>query len=94
METSNRKQLTLLVTGKVQGVNFRAFVRNAALQLGLTGYAKNLSDGSVEVVATGEETALRLLLDRIADAPPPIYPVSITEQMTPPKATFVGFTTL
>ena len=46
------------VTGRVQGVAFRAYTRQKALQLGLTGYARNLHDGSVEVLALGLPQAL------------------------------------
>lgn len=46
------------VTGKVQGVWFRAGTREQARQLGLRGYARNLPDGSVEVLACGEAGAL------------------------------------
>jgi acylphosphatase len=42
-----------LVHGRVQGVGFRYFVERAALPLSLTGYARNLDDGSVEVYAAG-----------------------------------------
>ncbi|MFN7924312.1 MAG: acylphosphatase [Bryobacteraceae bacterium] len=42
------------ITGRVQGVGFRNFVQHAASGLGLSGYAKNLPDGSVEVYAIGE----------------------------------------
>ena len=41
------------VTGRVQGVGFRYFVQKEATRLGLTGYAKNLADGRVEVLAAG-----------------------------------------
>ncbi len=44
-----------LVYGRVQGVGFRYTTQYEAKRLGLTGYAKNLDDGSVEVVACGEE---------------------------------------
>src|SRR6185295_11064341 len=47
-----------LVSGRVQGVWFRAATRERALALQLRGYARNLADGSVEVVATGEDAAL------------------------------------
>ncbi|WP_233843358.1 acylphosphatase [Dyella sp. 2HG41-7] len=50
-----------LVSGRVQGVFFRASTRNEALRLGLDGYARNLSDGSVEVVACGSAEALAQL---------------------------------
>jgi acylphosphatase len=42
-----------LIHGRVQGVGFRYFVERAAHQLGLTGYARNLDDGRVEVYAAG-----------------------------------------
>jgi acylphosphatase len=41
------------VRGRVQGVGFRWFVERAAVELGLTGYVRNLDDGRVEVYATG-----------------------------------------
>jgi acylphosphatase len=47
-----------LVSGQVQGVFFRASAREQATSLGLTGYARNLSNGSVEVVACGDQQAL------------------------------------
>jgi acylphosphatase len=47
-----------LVTGKVQGVFFRASTRNEALRLKLRGYARNLPDGRVDVVACGDAAAV------------------------------------
>lgn len=47
-----------LVSGRVQGVWFRGSARNQALALGVTGYAKNLDDGRVELLACGEPQAL------------------------------------
>jgi acylphosphatase len=49
------------VAGHVQGVGFRWFVARHARALGLAGYASNLHDGRVEVVATGEESGLAKL---------------------------------
>ena len=46
------------VEGRVQGVWFRASTQEQAQRLGLTGYAHNLPDGAVEVLACGESTAL------------------------------------
>jgi acylphosphatase len=51
-----------LVRGRVQGVFFRASTQRKARQLNLTGYAKNLSDGRVEVVASGEKMAVDQLV--------------------------------
>jgi len=47
-----------LVCGRVQGVYYRASARDRALALGIAGYARNLADGRVEVVAEGEAGAL------------------------------------
>lgn len=50
-----------LVSGKVQGVWFRETTRREATRLGLTGYALNMPDGCVEVVACGEKDGLERL---------------------------------
>jgi acylphosphatase len=50
-----------LVGGKVQGVWFRASAREQAVRLGLRGYAKNLDDGRVEVLAIGDDAAIATL---------------------------------
>ena len=49
------------ITGKVQGVWFRESTRQQAEQLGITGSARNCSNGSVEVIACGDTTALEAL---------------------------------
>ena len=50
-----------LVSGKVQGVWFRAGTREQAVALGLRGYARNLPDGRVDVLAVGEQDAIARL---------------------------------
>ncbi|POP45839.1 acylphosphatase [Superficieibacter electus] len=50
------------VYGRVQGVGFRYTTQYEAQKLGLTGYARNLDDGSVEVVACGENERVEQLL--------------------------------
>lgn len=52
-----------IVSGRVQGVWFRASTRQQAEQLGLSGHAVNLSDGRVEVIACGSEAAVDALSD-------------------------------
>ena len=59
-------RMTAHVRSNVQGVGFRWWTRSRALELGLSGYAKNLADGRVEVVAEGAEgdvEKLRTLLE-------------------------------
>ena len=53
------KRLHMIVSGRVQGVFYRAAVREVAAQFPITGYVKNLSDGTVEIVAEGEESELK-----------------------------------
>jgi acylphosphatase len=53
------KQVQLVVRGRVQGVFFRASAQREARRLGVTGYARNRPDGTVELVAEGEEEVLR-----------------------------------
>ena len=59
-----------LVRGRVQGVGFRWFVTRAARRLGLTGHTRNLTDGTVEVVASGEPAELDRLSEALAEGPP------------------------
>ncbi|RIZ64975.1 MAG: acylphosphatase [Methylococcales bacterium] len=51
-------RVRVLVSGRVQGVYFRAFTRKKAVQLGINGYARNLADGQVEIVAEADEAIL------------------------------------
>jgi acylphosphatase len=61
-ELERPKRLTALVTGTVQGVGYRRFVQRKAADLGLQGFAENLSDGKVEVVAEGKTSELEYLV--------------------------------
>jgi len=58
-----------LVHGRVQGVGYRYFVWRQAEALGVTGFARNRADGSVEVVAEGSEQALADLEARLREGP-------------------------
>ncbi len=58
-------RLKSIVTGKVQGVRFRDYVQVSATELGLVGYVRNLSDGTVEVVAEGEPDTLKEFVEHL-----------------------------
>lgn len=58
------KELKLIVRGYVQGVFYRASIKSAAKELGLTGFARNEPDGTVTVLAQGEEVALKQILKK------------------------------
>ncbi len=57
------------VSGKVQGVWYRASTREVANQLGLTGWARNCADGRVEVMAFGERAKVMQLYDWLQEGP-------------------------
>ncbi len=69
-----------LVTGRVQGVFFRVSTRDVALKLSLTGFAKNLSDGCVEVVACGQSDAVDKLAAWLHEGPRMASVASVYEE--------------
>jgi acylphosphatase len=82
-----------LVSGKVQGVWFRAATREQALTLQLRGFARNLADGSVEVLAIGEDDALDALESWLWRGPPLAKVSSVQRQASSPESGFEGFDT-
>lgn len=58
------------VSGRVQGVYYRASTRHKAVELGLRGYALNLEDGRVEVLLVGSAVAVQSLIEWLAVGPP------------------------
>ena len=59
-----------IVTGRVQGVFYRASAQQHARKLGVAGYAKNLSDGRVEVLAVGDAVQVSHLVEWLWQGPP------------------------
>ena len=59
-----------LISGRVQRIGFRAFVYDHAVHEGITGYVRNLPDGSVEVMAEGEAEAMQRFERAIRQGPP------------------------
>ena len=56
-------QIKLVITGRVQGVFFRAETKKTADRLGINGYVKNLSDGSVEAVIKGDQASVSQMIE-------------------------------
>ncbi|MCL1127292.1 acylphosphatase [Shewanella surugensis] len=63
------RTLKAIVTGRVQGVFFRAATKQAAITQGISGYAKNLATGEVEVEATGQESQLKAFIEYLKQGP-------------------------
>lgn len=75
------RQVHIFVTGRVQGVGYRAFVARGAFALDLAGWVRNLSNGSVEIRAAGETEAVNKLVTACREAPPParVMNVAVTD---------------
>lgn len=69
IERMNRRA-HVIVSGRVQGVFFRAHTQERARALGLSGWVRNLPDGRVEIVAEGGEGKISSLLDWVRIGPP------------------------
>lgn len=78
--SQERKGLHLLIDGRVQGVGYRWFARNAGRELGLTGKVRNLPDGRVEIHAAGDPDKLAELIGRLREGPPAARVQSIAEE--------------
>lgn len=62
-------QAHLYISGFVQGVGFRAYVRSKARKLGITGWVRNLSDGRVEAVLQGEKEKVEKIIKYSSHGP-------------------------
>src|SRR5258708_39176658 len=78
-------RLTAWVEGRVQGVGFRWWARARALELGLAGWAENLEDGRVRVVAEGEKASCGELLALLEGPEAPGRGVRVTYRWDAPR---------
>lgn len=85
------QELSATVRGSVQGVGFRYFVVERALSLGLRGYARNVSDGSVEVLAQGGRPALESLLALLRRGPAAAEVKEVEVRWGRPSISLSGF---
>lgn len=85
------RTLHAVVSGRVQGVFFRAWTRDKARRLQLSGYVRNLPDKRVEVLAQGEESALNKLLEKLHQGPPLARVDSVESEFRENQAMSNGF---
>jgi acylphosphatase len=90
-EIGEHARLTAWVRGRVQGVGFRWWVRKNALELGLLGFAENLVDGRVKVVAEGSREGLAELLRRLEGPGTPGQVAQVTCRWDQVRGGFAGF---
>lgn len=70
MDNGLQKALLVRITGRVQGVGFRAWTLIEAGKLGIRGWVRNDRDGSVAALIAGPEVAVATMLDRVRHGPP------------------------
>ncbi|HEY8522033.1 MAG TPA: acylphosphatase [Gammaproteobacteria bacterium] len=75
---SDRRAVRYVVAGRVQGVYYRASTARRAQELGVHGWARNLPDGTVEVVAAADADTLSALAEWLWEGPPAARVESVT----------------
>ena len=91
MPESTIRRLCARVTGHVQGVGYRYYAERQANRLGLTGYVRNMPDGSVDVVAEGDEHVLRGFIVLLRRGPSEAEVAAIESTFVPASGEFAGF---
>lgn len=85
------KGLHAFISGRVQGVGYRAFTRDTARKLGLKGFVRNLPDGRVEVYAEGEEELLEKFLSKLWEGPFFAKVIDVDYKFTEPRGSYENF---
>lgn len=88
---NDQQRLHAIVHGRVQGVNFRATTSRKAATLGLTGWVRNRSDGTVEVVAEGVSAQLKSLRQFLNEGPPAANVTDVDASWEQPTGEFDRF---
>jgi acylphosphatase len=87
-ETSEAR---VVVSGRVQGVFFRASTRDVAVRWGLRGFVRNLPDGRVEAVLQGDRGAVEKVIAFMREGPPGAYVEEADIEWRAPAETWDGF---
>lgn len=91
MDIIKNARLHAMISGRVQGVYFRAFVVDQAAELDLRGWVRNRWDGSVEVTAEGSRQQLEQLLQALRQGPPSASVEEVDFAWLEHTGEFVGF---
>ena len=86
-----RVRVHIVVEGMVQGVGFRWFVLRQAQALGLNGFVRNLYDGSVEIEAEGDRSAVESLIAEVKVGPRSAHVGDLRITWKEPEHTFESF---
>ena len=86
------RRVRAIVTGRVQGVSFRASTANEARRIGVVGWVKNRADGGVELEAQGDDDRVSELLSWCHHGPPAARVTNVSIEELSPTAGEAGFT--
>ena len=85
------ERVHIIVHGEVHGIGFRSFTQRMAEELGLVGWVRNDSDGTVEAVAEGTREALEEFVSRLKKGPPASRVQSVEVNWAKPTEEFTDF---
>jgi len=88
------KQFHLIISGDVQGLGYRAWMRREAQRLGITGWVKNRQDGAVEAVIQGEEEDVKKLIEKAKLGPDVSWVEKVDIQDMPVNENLLDFQVL
>jgi acylphosphatase len=88
-----KKRAYISVSGRVQGVGFRYSIQREAKKLNITGFARNVSNGDVEIIAEGEEENLKQLIDFCKKGPLIARVDNVNHEFSDYKGEFNNFRT-
>ena len=86
-----RVAVSARITGRVQGVAFRAWTRNEAERRGLSGWVRNEPDGSVRALLIGPADAFSAMLEALKDGPPAARVSQVLTETVDPQPGLAGF---
>lgn len=85
------RRVRAIITGRVQGVSYRASTATEARRLGVVGWVKNNSDGSVELEAEGDDDKVSALLAWCENGPPMARVTNVSTEEQAPKRSETAF---
>ena len=85
------KRMHVYISGRVQGVFFRAYTQETAQSLNLTGWVRNLADGRVEAVFEGKEENVSAMLEWCRNGPPYAVVRDVDAREEPPTGEYRDF---
>ena len=91
MSEEEQTQAHVYISGRVQGVNYRYYTRQRAIELNIYGWVRNMIDGRVEAILQGDESQIMKMLKWCEKGPPSARVVDVEVDWEPPDEPFSSF---